>query len=294
VRILDIEKVSSIVTKAVRDALGVDKPQIESQSLETFLEGDASHDTSLDSEQAQSPTRAGLHTVPLVEQTILQPLTEISEDEEPVNLLGGVFRIVGQIHQLYILLEDAEGLLIIDQHAAHERVLYEELRKEVNENRVAVQELLQPFILSLGSKDTEQILDFAETLEELGFSISSFGGNEISISTVPEIYGRVVSENELISLLDQIATIGISEAQDTFMNELVKLTACHSAIRSGQVLNVDEIRSLIEDFSKTQGKYTCCHGRPSMLRIRKDNLDKAVGRLGHDAIQRFKKRHRIE
>ncbi len=294
VRILDLEKVSSIITKAVRDALGADKQQVESQSLGTFLDEDPSVGADLDDERVQSAPRAGLRTVPLVEQTNLEPLPDIGEDEEPVNLLGGVFRIVGQIHQLYILLEDAEGLLIIDQHAAHERVLYEELRKEVNENRVAVQELLQPFILSLGSKDAEQILDFAETLEELGFSISSFGGNEISISTIPEIFGRVVSENELISLLDQIATVGISEAKDTFMDELVKLTACHSAIRSGQILNVDEIRSLIEDFSKTQGKYTCCHGRPSMIRIKKDNLDRAVGRLGHDAIQRFKKRHRIE
>jgi DNA mismatch repair protein MutL len=294
VRILDIEKVSSIITKAVRDALGVENQPVESQSLEIFLDSDTSLDATQDGERARSTTGAGLRTVPLVEQTILQPLTEISEDEEPVNLLGGVFRIIGQIHKLYILLEDTEGLLIIDQHAAHERVLYEELRKEVNENRVAVQELLQPFILSLGSKDTEQILEFAETLEDLGFSISSFGGNEISISRVPEVFGRVVSENELISLLDQIATIGISEAQDTFLDELVKLTACHSAIRSGQIMSVDEIRSLIEDFSKTQGKYTCCHGRPTMIRIAKGNLDKAVGRLGHEAIQRFEKRQRIK
>ncbi|OLS28990.1 MAG: hypothetical protein ThorAB25_17510, partial [Candidatus Thorarchaeota archaeon AB_25] len=179
-------------------------------------------------------------------------------------------------------------------HAAHERVLYEDLRKEVNEDRVAIQELLQPFILSLSTTDTEQILELADTLGELGFSISSFGGNEVSISAVPEIFGRVTSETELISLLDRMVTIGVSEARDSFMDELVKLTACHSAIRAGQTLNVDEIRSLIEDFSRTHGKYTCCHGRPSMIRIRKDNLDKAVGRLGHEAIQRFRKRHQIE
>ncbi len=94
-------------------------------------------------------------------------------------------------------------------------------------------------------------------------------------------------------MLDQMITIGVSEARDSFMDELVKLTACHSATRAGQNLNVEEIRNLIEDFSKTQGKYTCCHGRPSMLRIRKDNIDKAVGRLGHDAIARYRKRHRI-
>jgi DNA mismatch repair protein MutL len=229
-----------------------------------------------------------------VEQTILEPLTDVRGDTDPVNLLGGVFRIIGQIHQLYILLEDEEGLLVIDQHAAHERVLYEGMRKEVNENRVAIQELLQPFVLSLSPTDREQILELSDTLEELGFSISSFGGNEVSISTVPEIFGRVTSESELISLLDRMVTLGVPEARDSFMDELVKLTACHSAIRSGQILDVDEIRNLIEEFSRTQGKYTCCHGRPSMIRIRKDNLDKAVGRLGHEAIQRFRKRHRME
>lgn len=293
VRILDIEKVSSIITKAVRDALGVDKSQDESQSLEAFLDDSETSSVKPTKDREASTTKDTQRTVPLVEQTILEPLTEVGEDEDPVNLLGGVFRIIGQIHQLYILLEDEEGLLVIDQHAAHERVLYEELRKEVNESRVAIQELLQPFILSLSPTDTEQILELSGTLEELGFSISSFGGNEVSISAVPEIFGRVTSETELISLLDRMVTIGVSEARDSFMDELVKLTACHSAMRAGQTLNVDEIRSLIEDFSRTQGKYTCCHGRPSMIRIRKDNLDKAVGRLGHEAIQRFRKRHQI-
>jgi DNA mismatch repair protein MutL len=293
VRILDIEKVSSIITKAVREALGVDKPQVESQSLETFLDEGETSSVKPAGERVASTSGDTQRTVPLVEQTILEPLTDVGEDEDPVNLLGGVFRIIGQVHQLYILLEDEEGLLIIDQHAAHERLLYEELRKEVNENRVAVQELLQPFVLSLSPTDTEQILELSGKLEELGFSISSFGGNEVSISAVPEIFGKVTSETELISLLDRMTTIGVSEAHDSFMDELVKLTACHSAMRAGQTLNVDEIRSLIEDFSRTQGKYTCCHGRPSMIRIRKDNLDKAVGRLGHEAIQRFQKRHRI-
>ncbi len=294
VRILDIEKVSAIITKAVRDALGVDKPLDESHSLETYLDDGEMSDGEPKKERLVPKSGLTRRTIPLVEQTILEPLTEVGEDEDPVNLLGGVFRIVGQIHQLYILLEDEEGLLVIDQHAAHERVLYEELRKEVNEKRVAIQELLQPFVLSLSPTDTEQILELADTLEELGFSVSSFGGKEVSISKVPEIFGRVTSESELISLLDRMVTIGVPEARDSFMDELVKLTACHSAIRAGQTMNVEEIRSLIEDFSKTQGRYTCCHGRPSMVRIRKGNLDKAVGRLGHDAIQRFRKRHRME
>jgi len=293
VRILDIEKVSSIITIAVRDALGVEKPSTESHSLEDYFEGPVSKEVEL----KPSPSTAQFDQVKVltsVEHTTLEAFTGIGEDVEPVNLLGSLFRIIGQIHKLYILLEDEEGLLVIDQHAAHERVLYEELRKEVNEDRVAVQELLQPFVLSLSPTDVERILDISDILNDIGFSIESFGGNEVSISAVPEIFGKVASEIELITLLDSIATIGIAEARDSFMDELVKLTACHSAYREGKILNIDEIRNLIEDLSKTQVKYTCCHGRPSIIRIRKDSLDKAVGRLGHEAILRYKKRHRID
>ncbi|MFW9870465.1 MAG: DNA mismatch repair endonuclease MutL [Candidatus Thorarchaeota archaeon] len=293
VRILDIEKVSSIVTKSVRDALGVDRPKEESQTLEVFLE-EVKDDRISETQPDREVKRAQSGPFPLIEQTLLKPIIDVGDDEDSVSLLGGVFRIVGQIHQLYILLENEDGLFIIDQHAAHERVLYEELRKEVNEHRVAIQELLQPFVLSLSSVETERILELEDILDDIGFTISKFGAKDVSISTVPEIFGKVTSESELISLLDRIATIGVSEARDSFVDELVKLVACHSAVRAGQILNVEEIRSLIEDFSKTHGMYTCCHGRPSMIQIKKEDIDKAVGRLGFDAIQRYKRRHQIE
>lgn len=292
VRILDIEKVSSIITIAVRDALGVEKPSNESHSLEGYFERPVVK--GVEPKPLTGTTQFDqVRILPSIEHMTLESFTGIGEDVEPVNLLGGLFRIIGQIHRLYILLEDEDGLLVIDQHAAHERVIYEELRKEVNEDKVAVQELLQPFVLSLSPTDVERILDLSDILNNIGFSIESFGGNEVSISTVPEFFSKVASEIELITLLDSIATIGISEAKDSFMDELVKLTACHSAYREGETLNVDEIRNLIEDLSRTQVKYTCCHGRPSIIRIKKESLDKAVGRLGHEAILRFKKRHRI-
>ncbi|MFW9793985.1 MAG: DNA mismatch repair endonuclease MutL, partial [Candidatus Thorarchaeota archaeon] len=222
VRILDIDNVSTIVTTAVRYALGVDRSQDASQSLEAFIDETTSNDLKPLTELStrKMTQQADLQSVPLVEQTILEPITEIGIDEDPVKLLGGVFRIIGQLHQLYILLEDEQGLLIIDQHAAHERVLYEDLRKEVNEDRVAIQELLEPFVLSLSPTEREQILELSDTLSELGFSISSFGGNDVSVSAVPDIFGRVTSEIELISLLDRMVTIGVSEARDSFMDDL--------------------------------------------------------------------------
>jgi DNA mismatch repair protein MutL len=297
VRILEIEKVCEILVRAIRYSLG------ESESIRDITTLEESIGTSLDStrvdgfaaEHIESDSMAidPMQAVPLVEQIILKPLTQEAQDSAEIAFLGGVFRIVGQIHNMYILLEFDDGLLIIDQHAAHERVLYERLRKQVNEGNAAVQELLQPFILNLSQKDAEQIMDMADVLEKIGYTIRSFGGNDISVSTLPEVFGRVASEQELISLADRITDTGRHQARENFLDELVKLTACHSAIRAGQPLDFEEIRDLLLDLSKTTGKYNCCHGRPSMIKILKEDIDRSVGRLGPDAVARFRARHHM-
>ena len=298
VRILDIEKVCGEIKDATRIALGL-KDTREDETVQVSFESSQPSISQTQTTQAAGPTagQAGqpeLSAAVFVEQTILETPSEQGDIDDQVEFLSGVFRIIGQLNKLYILLESEEGLLIVDQHAAHERVLYERLREEVNQNRVAVQELLQPFILSLSQKDAEQIIDLADTLESIGYSISSFGGNEVSISTIPEILGRTASENELLNLLDRILDLGSKEAEDTFMDSIVKVTACHAAVRAGQSLNHDEMRNIITELSGTRGKYNCCHGRPSMIRIRKEDLDRAVGRMGADAIARYRARHGLK
>ncbi|MCK5265937.1 MAG: DNA mismatch repair endonuclease MutL, partial [Candidatus Thorarchaeota archaeon] len=299
VRVLDIDKVCDVVKEAVRQAFGIGDVVEDNATLQSSLDEtiEIAGEVSI-AEQSQRSSRQSyqeqIATAPLVEQTILVPSSESTEEDSEVDFLGGVFRIIGQMHDLYILLESEEGLLIIDQHAAHERVLYEQLRKEVNQDRVAVQELLQPFILSLSPKDAEQIVDLADTLESIGYTISSFGGNEVSISTLPEILGRTASETELLTLIDRILDLGGKEAEETFMDNLVKVTACHSAVRAGQALSTEEIRDIIVELSATTGKYNCCHGRPSMIRIRKEDIDRSVGRMGASAIARYKARHGLK
>ncbi|MHA1577845.1 MAG: DNA mismatch repair endonuclease MutL [Candidatus Thorarchaeota archaeon] len=295
VRILDIDKVSDVVKEAVRKAFGMSDDIVESATLQSSLGETIEIATEKSTtEQSQTSHPEQIAAAPLIEQTVLEPSTESREEDSQIDFLGGVFRIIGQMHDLYILLESEEGLLIVDQHAAHERVIYEQLRKEVNEGRVAVQELLQPFILSLSPKDAEQIIDLADTLVNIGYSISSFGGNEVSISTLPEILGRTATETELLTLIDRILDLGRKEAKETFMDNLVKVTACHSAVRAGQSLSTEEIRDIIVELSATNSKYNCCHGRPSMIRIRKEDLDRTVGRMGASAIARYKARHGLK
>ncbi len=294
VRILEMENVLSVVKTAVDNALGTIETHVETVTLESSI-GESLEEFPLTTEPtiAMEPNhRNPFDPIPLIEQMILQPMSD--EDSQEVDALGGVFRIIGQMHNLYILLEFEDGLLIVDQHAAHERVLYERLREDVNTNTVDVQELLEPFIIKLNPSDVEQILDMSDELTHLGYTVSEFGTSDISVSTLPEVLGRIASEIELVTLMDQMLTIGKSEASKTFMDNLVMLTACHSAVRAGQSLTHEEIREIILDLSKTKSRYNCCHGRPAMIKIRKEDLDRSVGRLGADAISRFRVRHRLD
>jgi len=299
VRILDIDRVSDVVKEAVQQAFGKSDDVLETVTLQSSLD-ETIETASVESIAEQSQVRSSqphqeqIGAAPLIEQTILATAGVSSEEDAEIDFLGGVFKIIGQLHKLYILLESEEGLLIIDQHAAHERVMYEQLRQEVNQGRVAVQELLQPFVLTLSPKDAEQIVDLADTLEAIGYTISSFGGDEVSISTLPEILGRTASESELLSLIDRILDLGGKEAEETFMDNLVKVTACHSAVRAGQFLSTEEIRDIISELSTCTSKYNCCHGRPSMIRIRMEDIDRNVGRMGPAAISRYKARHGLK
>jgi DNA mismatch repair protein MutL len=293
VRILNMENVLSVVKKAVDNALGYLETPAETETLESSIGESLTKSTSTPESIISMETKHEdpFDPIPLIEQMILQPMN--NQDSQEVDALGGVFKIIGQMHNLYILLEFEDGLLIVDQHAAHERVLYERLREDVDTNTVDVQELLEPFVIKLNPIDVEQILGLSDELKHLGYTVSEFGRSDISVSTLPEVLGRIASETELVTLMDQMLTMGKSEAGKTFMDHLVKLTACHSAVRAGQPLNHEEIREIILDLSKTKNRYNCCHGRPAMIKIRKEDLDRNVGRLGAEAISRFRARHRL-
>ncbi len=292
VRILEIERMANILAVAVREVLQTGPLQETPPRLQEYMEAKPLQSAERESEPVSLASFSSEPMETLAEQLDFSHLST-SIDEEGTEILGGVFRIIGQIHNLYILLEVEDGLLIVDQHAAHERVLYEWLRRQANEGSIASQELLEPIVLSLDAGDAERIMELAESLENVGYSISSFGGNEVLVSSVPEILGHRANEDELVALVDRMVDIGINEASTSFMDEAVKITACHSAIRAGKALNAEEIRDLLSVLYETKSRHHCCHGRPTMLKIPKMGIDKAVGRLGPEAIERYRARHRI-
>ncbi|TFF95810.1 DNA mismatch repair endonuclease MutL [Candidatus Thorarchaeota archaeon] len=275
VRIADIDKIAGILRKGVRSVLN--QEDIPESLGSPYL----SEDAAIRHEKARS--QLGENTMQprvLVErQTLLdESLQKIEDEVMELGPLGGEFRIIGQAMNLYILLDVDDGILVVDQHAANERVMYERFRREVNSGSVGIQEMLEPILLQLNAADVEKILKIADDLSEIGYEISFFGGNEVLVSAVPEILGRSVSKEDMLALVDQILDIGSDHASEHFMDELVKITACHNAIRSGQALNNEEIRRLLVELARTKDRYYCPHGRPTLFKLTERELEKRFKR----------------
>jgi DNA mismatch repair protein MutL len=294
VRIQDFDSLIETVRTAVREALDADRPEEAPLALQDFVDMPLSERLSSAGESEEDTTFSArtLAEEPLLFErvTLEELITDRAERPEQITL-GGAFKIVGQIQDLYILLEFDDGLVIVDQHAAHERIIYEKLKAEMKSKSIVSQELLEPIILRLNAADKDAILSAKEVLEALGYSIESFGGNEVLVSTLPEVFGHRANEEELISLVDRIIELGVRAATEEFMDNVLRIIACHSAIRAGETLSHKEIASLLVDFVKAPNRYNCAHGRPSMIKFTRKELDKRFGRDGPQALSRFKARH---
>ncbi|MHA1958722.1 MAG: DNA mismatch repair endonuclease MutL [Candidatus Thorarchaeota archaeon] len=296
VRIADLEEVVGALASAVRNALSTKPGPRESGDLTSYpgmAKEPASTHTSTESSEIErqiESTPTLIEHLSLIDDRDLEFLSETLD----VDILGGDFRIIGQFDKLYILLEFGEDLVIVDQHAVHERIIYEKLKERLAEGTVAVQELLEPIVLTLSPGDAERVVEFSDMLGKLGFDVGSFGGNEILVSTLPDVLGRLASENELLAIVDRVLDLGTELGVEDFMDAVVKTTACHSAMRAGKTLSPEEIRILLVEMADTSNKYYCCHGRPGIAKLSRKKLDSRFGRASPDAIDRYKSRHGLE
>jgi DNA mismatch repair protein MutL len=292
VRVQDIDKIVTMLREAVERAIGKVSHTKEKQDILHEGRAGSKSGTEVQTEgvSAESKDMRPQHTT-VSEQLVLDSQKLGTDILESMDEIEGTLRILGQFHDLYLLVELDKNLLLIDQHAIHERILYEHLKSRVQENRIPIQELLEPLILELSPPDKESIMEVSDELHKLGFSVSDFGGNEILVSTLPDVFGSRATREEMLAFVDRLLEIDIDSARQEFMDNVMRITACHSAIRAGQGLNHQQISNLLTELLKTPNRYNCCHGRPSILSISKESLDKAFGRTGPEAITRYIQRH---
>lgn len=183
-----------------------------------------------------------------------------------------------QIHNRYLVSETDDGMVVIDQHALHERILYEQLRNTIATKSLEMQKLLVPEPVDLGSAEVATILDHRELLLKLGIDIEPFGGDTVLIVGYPAMLANLQPTEMLHALVDQLMTEGKSPETRDLIDELLHMMSCKAAIKAGDRLNPEEISALLEQRHLVQDTHHCPHGRPTALVLTREELDKQFKR----------------
>ncbi len=188
-----------------------------------------------------------------------------------------VLRILGQRANTYVVAEGPDGLYLIDQHAAHERILYDRVLAQWSRKQVEVQGLLQPVTMEFSPREEETLRAGKQFLAEFGFAIEPFGDRSYLIRTIPSV---TVGSNIIEMITALLDTLARKEGLNPREEKMGESLACHGAIRAGQQLGNEEMRELITQLEQTKQPRACPHGRPTMIHLSTRQLEKEFGRLG--------------
>lgn len=187
-------------------------------------------------------------------------------------------KIIGQVFDTYWLVEFDEKLYIIDQHAAHEKVLYERMMKQIEQKEFTSQRISPPIILTVSMIEEETLKKFMPHFEKLGYEIEHFGGNEYAVSAVPGNMFRINTKDLMIQMLDEMEGISENGASDLILERVASMS-CKAAVKGNQRLSRLEMEHLIDELLSLENPYNCPHGRPTIISMTKYELEKKFKRI---------------
>ncbi|MCK4863541.1 MAG: DNA mismatch repair endonuclease MutL [Dehalococcoidales bacterium] len=185
-----------------------------------------------------------------------------------------VLRVVGQVMNSYIVAEGPDGLYLVDQHAAHERVRFDKVREQREQRKPEVQGLLEPATFEVTPRQDAIMRECCRELADFGFAIEEFGDRTYLVRTVPALLAGDDWPAMLRELLDELS----GESKSRWEERMVASIACHGAVKAGQALSDDEMRSLVRQLEQTASPHTCPHGRPTIIRLTSVQLEREFGR----------------
>lgn len=199
-----------------------------------------------------------------------------ASDERPEAHPLGAAR--AQLHENYIVAQTARGIVIVDQHAAHERLVYERLKRQMAETGIRAQALLIPEIVDLSPTDATRLLDAAPALAEVGLVIEPFGGNAVAIRETPAVLGPVNGAALIRDILDELADSGDSHLVRARIDAILSRMACHGSVRSGRQMRPEEMNALLREMEATPLSGQCNHGRPTYVELSLHDIERLFGR----------------
>ncbi len=215
---------------------------------------------------ASIPSGAGFSTNSLAVQT-----EQTAEKTGEIPPLGFA---IAQIHRIFILAENAQGLIVVDMHAAHERITYEYLKTSMADDNIRSQPLLVPNSLAVSKKEADCAIEHSDVFTRLGFSIDRLAPEKLVIRAVPTLLKSSDTANLVRDVLADLIQHGSSERIQQAMNEILSTMACHSSVRANHKLSIPEMNALLRDMERTERSGQCNHGRPTWTQLTIDQLDK--------------------
>jgi len=207
---------------------------------------------------------------------------EEEQDREDIFGKKGYFsslRIVGQVGDLYIVCESRNGITLIDQHAAHERINYERIKESyLNKEKIETQELLIPSTLELSPSESELLKMNLEELGSIGINIEEFGEGAFLVRSIPAIFKNADLKGLIKDMIGEIAATDKEKSLSDRLEHIISTIACHSSIRANDVLNHEQIRALLEDLDYAKYPHSCPHGRPVARELSFTELEKMFKR----------------
>ena len=224
--------------------------------------------------KTELPKAEPVKTEPPGQVEITLPKAEKQEEKKP---FFHDYKIIGQVFRTYWIVEQGECLYLIDQHAAHERILYEELMNKFKEEKVVSQRMLTPLMLNLTPMETEVLRNNKELLESFGFELEDFGGR-YALRSTPYLLQNPTGMGFFTDILDRLAEERIGNVYDTKILAVATM-ACKAAVKGHDVLSVREAEALIHQLLKLEHPFTCPHGRPTIVELTKYEMEKMFKRI---------------
>ncbi|CDZ57236.1 DNA mismatch repair endonuclease MutL [Neorhizobium galegae] len=207
--------------------------------------------------------------------SIAEPAPRTAAEETPRYRLGAAR---AQVHENYIVAQTEDGLVIVDQHAAHERLVFEAMRKALDNKRLASQVLLIPEIIDLPEEDCDRLMANATELDRLGLAIERFGPGAVAVRETPAMLGEVDAASMVRDLADEIAEWNTAGGLRGKLEYVAATMACHGSVRSGRRLRPEEMNALLREMEATPGSGTCNHGRPTYIELKLSDIERLFGR----------------
>jgi DNA mismatch repair protein MutL len=209
---------------------------------------------------------------PVTPPSSVQSETPVVEESHP---LGAA---CAQLHKTYVIAQTADGLVIVDQHAAHERLVYERMKAQLDATGIARQALLLPEVIELENRPRYALLERQEELETLGLVLEPFGEKAVLVREAPALLGKINLQSMVQDLADTCAELENSVSLKEKLQEVCATMACHASVRAGRVLSSIEMNALVREMENTPHSGQCNHGRPTFVSLSLKDIEKLFGR----------------